>query len=501
MMRLLIRAAVLLIACSFGIGAHAKTYYIDAKQGSDTNGGTSRSKAWLSLAHVNAQQFEPGDKILLHAGDVWQGQLVPSTSGTEGRPIVFARYGKGTLPRIDGQGKVEDVVYLHNLQNIEVRDLELTNHGAGPEVRRGVHIFLENFGTAKHVVISGLYIHDVNGTNDRKDNGGIIFRTRGSVTPSRFDGLTIERNIIWRVDRSAIAADSSYAMRSHWFPSLHVLIQDNYVEDIGGDGIVPWATDRAIIEHNIARYCNRRAGSYNAGMWPWSTDNSIFQLNEAEFTQTTKDGEGFDSDFNSHNTLFQYNYSHDNVGGFMLICTPVKRNETENVGNTGTVIRDNVSRNDHHRIINLSGATDVRVEHNVFYLAPEEDVQVLLISKWDGWSKDATFEQNRIYVEGRASFGLEASRGEDGSYRIAPGWGPAQNIQMSGNSFYGPHAEAPEGTQEKVDRSKPVPPWPDDEPTFNPADPAKFSKYMRQHRKWIMHMLRMTLGTEIHLEA
>src|ERR1035441_3565532 len=71
---------------------------------------------------------------------------------------------------------------------------------------------------------------------------------------------------------------------------------------LGGDGIVPWATDRALIEHNIALYCNHRAGSFNAGIWPWSTDNSIFQLNEAAFTQTTKDGEGFDSDYNSRNT-------------------------------------------------------------------------------------------------------------------------------------------------------------------------------------------------------
>jgi hypothetical protein len=53
-----------------------------------------------------------------------------------------------------------------------------------------------------------LYVHDVNGSNRRKDDGGIIFRNTGDKTPSRFDGLTIERNIVWKVDRSAIAAQS-----------------------------------------------------------------------------------------------------------------------------------------------------------------------------------------------------------------------------------------------------------------------------------------------------
>lgn len=67
-----------------------------------------------------------------------------------------------------------------------------------------------------------------------------------------------------------------------------------------------------LIEHSIVRNCKRRAGSYNAGIWPWSADKSLFELNETSLTRTTHEGEGFDSDFNSRNTLFQYNYSHDN---------------------------------------------------------------------------------------------------------------------------------------------------------------------------------------------
>ena len=36
-------------------------------------------------------------------------------------------------------------------------------------VRRGVHVFLDNFGTARHIVVAKLYIHDVNGSNKIKD--------------------------------------------------------------------------------------------------------------------------------------------------------------------------------------------------------------------------------------------------------------------------------------------------------------------------------------------
>jgi hypothetical protein len=258
----------------------ATNYYIDSAVGLDTNSGTSPGEPWKTLEKVNAFKFQPGDSILFKRGLVWLGQLVPISSGVEGRPIVIDCYGTGKMPRIDAEGKVEDAVKLYNVQQIELRHLEVTNLGDKPApIRRGVHIFLENYGVARHIIISGLYVHHVNSTNQRKETGGIVFTTQGTTTPSRFDGLTIERNIVWKVDRSAIVAQSSHSQRRRWNPSTNVVIRDNYVADVGGDGIVPWATDGCIIEHNIAFRCNQRGENYNAAIWPWSTDNTLIQLN------------------------------------------------------------------------------------------------------------------------------------------------------------------------------------------------------------------------------
>jgi hypothetical protein len=431
---------------------------------------------------------------MLRAGARWEGHLVLSISGAAGAPIVVDRYGEGSMPRIDGDGKVDNVIELINVEEIEVRHIEITNHGERPGMRRGVLIAADNFGTAHHVVVSDLYIHDVNGTNDRKETGGILFRTTGDKAPSRFDDLVIARNIIWKVDRSAIAGQSSEFARSRWNPSLHVAIRDNYAEDIGGDGIVPWATDGALIEHNVVLHCNRRAGSYNAGIWPWSTDNSLFQLNEAAFTHTTLDGEGFDSDYNSTNTKFIYNYSHDNEGGFMLICTPGKRNSDENIGNTGTVIRHNISRDDHNRIFNLSGADQTTVEQNAIYTSPKDDVQVLLVSSWDGWSKGAVFRQNTFDVAGTAHYGHEIHRSQDGKYEIAPGWGEATDIQFEGNRYFGHNLDLPPDPKASIDPTY----HPDslnwNEPVFNPAHPENFSAYLVEHRQWMMQLFTAQFG-------
>ena len=113
----------------------------------DQNPGTSSECGVEESRKGERHRFRPGDRILLRAARLARPTGAES-SGAEGAPIVFDRYGSGPEPRIDGAGKVEDAIRLYNVENIEVRNLEVTNHGAERAVRRGVHIFLDNFGTA-----------------------------------------------------------------------------------------------------------------------------------------------------------------------------------------------------------------------------------------------------------------------------------------------------------------------------------------------------------------
>jgi hypothetical protein len=468
--------------------------------GDDAGPGTSPSRPWKSLEKVNSSHFLPGDRILFHSGAHWDGGLTLTSSGKSGAPICIDRYGTGSLPRIDGDGSVENTVKLENVEQVEVRHLELTNLGASPAERRAVLISVNDFGTAHHVIVADLYIHDVNGSNKQKETGGILFRTMGALRPSRFDVLVIEQNIVWKVDRSAIAGQSDEFRRTKWFPSLHVVIRDNYADDIGGDGIVPWATDGATVEHNIVLHCNQRSGTYNAGIWPWSADNTVLRLNEVAFTHSTRDSEGFDSDFNSRNSHFFYNYSHDNEGGFMLICTPVKRNAVENVGNTGTVIRYNISRDDHERVFHLSGADQTLVEDNAIYVGPKDDVQVVLVSSWDGWSDGALFRNNLFDIEGTGRYGHAVDQSvDDGKYRIAPGWGGARDIRFEGNQYIGRNIDEPEDHSAMVDsvyRAEKID-W--NEPTFDPSHPERFSSYLAEHRRWMVRLFSQQFGVSPEL--
>lgn len=480
----------------FPAPAQASTYFINSIAGDDRAMGTSQTQPWKSLARIRDVPLQPGDTILLAAGSVWKEPLTITRSGKANAPIEIAATGTGPRPRIEAGGVSAHAVGVLNAEYVNVSGLEVTNDGPAPAQRFGVLISAENRGVTRGIRISDMYIHDIRGTNDRKDNGGIVFRAIGERLATRFHDLRIERNIIWRADRSGIAGISDRVKASNWFPSDDVIIRDNYVEDIGGDGIVPRGTDGALIEHNIVRYAGSRAPGYNAGIWQWSTDNSLIQLNEAAYTRTRYDGQGFDSDFNSRRTTIMYNYSHDNAGGFLLICSP-RRSDMDNLGNRGTVARYNVSRNDGTRIFQLSGnVSDAQVEKNVVNVGKALDVQMIVATQWDGWARDVRFTDNIFKVAGTARYGSETGRvGPD--YLIKPGFAPIEAMRFKGNQYLGRHVDVPEdgAGQIFIPYVEPRSDW--DVPTFDPAKADGFTDFIIRHRVWMLSMLERELQSKV----
>jgi hypothetical protein len=363
---------------------------------------------------LNSRTFEPGDRILFRAGTRYSGQFKPRGSGEQGRPIVVDVYGDGAKPAIDGDGKALEALVLENVEQWEVNNLEITNTGPTPVAhRRGVMLYLNDFGTANHIYLRNLYVHDVNGSNVKDQGGGagIEWYNAGDRVRSRFNDLLIENCHLVRTDRNGIIGGSAYWQRARWYPSLNVVIRGNLLEDIGGDGIVPIGCDGALVEKNTLRGGRRRAEDYAAGIWPWSCDNTVVQFNEVSGMRGTRDGQGFDSDWNCRNSIFQYNYSHDNEGGFMLICNNGTQTAASNAGNTGTIVRYNISQNDGARVFHVAGPVrDTLIYNNDFYLGAGLDIPVVLHGDWGGYSQNTRFLNNIFYVAGRARYDFGASR-------------------------------------------------------------------------------------------
>ena len=364
--------------------AKENTYYVDSKNGNDNNDGKSPNTPWKSLAKVNETEFKPGEKILLKVGSVWNGEsLHPKGSGQSGSPIVIDKYGdskSNEKPMLNGCGFIENVIQLYNQEYWEINNLEISNFSKGDNSlkdapnRIAVKINGSDYGTMHHIHLKNLYIHDVNGTLNNKLNGGIMIFAGGDKIPTNYDDVLIEGCNFERVDRSGIKAVAAgiwcnrdeKTTKHKWYPSKNVIIRGNKLNDIGGDGITTRDTDGALIEHNVVTNSNMRCykvnAKWNVAIWTFQADNTVIQYNEAAYTRSIYDGQGFDCDYLCNNTLMQYNYSHDNEGGFMLIMN------NQNYNNH-PVIRYNISQNDGTRTFqfNTGVAKDIEIYNNTIY--------------------------------------------------------------------------------------------------------------------------------------
>ncbi len=416
----------------FGLSscANKSIYYIDSVNGDNANSGHSPQKAWASLERVNITEFLAGDQILFKAGTEYIGQLEPKGSGTAEAPILIDKYGEGDNPAIHGQGKSLHTLLLKNVEYWEVRNLEITNTGENREERRrGVIILAEDFGDCHHIVLDGLEIHHVNGSLVKKDGGGsaILWQNKGNKVKTRFVDLIIENCHLHHCERNGINS-KGYTNRKDWHPSIGVIVRNNLLEQIPGDGIVPIGTDGAIIEHNVMRDCPDILSHAEAaaGIWPWSADNTIIQFNEVSGHKAKWDGQGFDSDFNCQGTIIQYNYSHDNYGGFLLVCNAgASSGSNVNIGNDNTIIRYNVSINDGIRpyetnrrswfapTMHISGPVkNTQIYNNVIVIPEkplkENDRTIVEMDNWGGpWPESTLFANNIFYVEEKADFYFE----------------------------------------------------------------------------------------------
>ena len=73
-------------------------YYVSSIAGDDSD-GTTRAKAWRSIAKVNAATFNAGDSILFQLGSTFRETLTVPSSGSSGNHVIFSCYGTGAKPK------------------------------------------------------------------------------------------------------------------------------------------------------------------------------------------------------------------------------------------------------------------------------------------------------------------------------------------------------------------------------------------------------------------
>ncbi|OXS54755.1 hypothetical protein B1A99_25865 [Cohnella sp. CIP 111063] len=439
-------------AADAGLGT---SYYVDSVGGNDDNAGTSPHTAWKTLESVNeVAAFQPGDRILLKAGSIWTGMLNPKGSGADGSPIVVDMYGTGNKPIINGAGiEYPDApLRLGNQSYWEIRNLEITNNDYEEGYRAAVLVRSDNLQVNRHLVFSGLNIHDVRGDNHfgaGKSTGGIIIDALGSIG-TRYDDVRVEGSTFTTVDRTGINigwVDETLSGQTG-SPNYHtnIVVRNNTLSDIGGDGIMVMHAKAPLVEYNVSQSGNVRASlkspadGFSVAMWPWSTDDAVFQFNEVYGEKWNEaqyrvyggfgeDGTAFDVDGFNFRSIHQYNYSHDNQGGFMMVCG------NADVYSDTSIIRYNISQNDGDDLFDINGPNlNTYIYNNVFYTKEGMNVKPYHFRGNGGYS-DNTQSYNNIF------------------YNLGTGdnvWGEATNVVFDYNAFYGHHSATEPNDPHKI---------------------------------------------------
>ncbi len=337
----LIRAIGLLtimlsMACS--TNSVSKKFYV-SPEGSDENTGLTKRTAWKTLERVNRETFRPGEAILLESGGVWEGQLRPSGSGERDNRITIGSYGKGNKPVINIGERAGAGITLAGQSWWEIRGIEITS-GAPPQLgvrREGISARSERGDSIAGITVRDCYIHDIWGQVGGRASSTMIEISKAS------EEVLVENNIIKRCDKIGIRISGR----------KNVIVRGNYLENLGGDGIILHGPYRGLIEYNVADQTCLRTGDpyldtgeesrydwwpHTAAIWMSHAKETIMQFNEVYHTGRqwgNGDGQAYDFDFGCENNILQYNYSRDNAG-FLLIMDNTLRN----------VARYNISEND-----------------------------------------------------------------------------------------------------------------------------------------------------------
>ena len=477
--------------------ATGTTYYVDSKGGNDSNDGTSESKAFKTLDKVNGLNLEPGDTVLLKKGSVFEDQALKFTkedSGTAEAPVKISTYGEGEKPKINtnghGQwelnygnrldnvnhkwkGTVSSSILIEDTEYLEIEGLELTNdrksetdteqgkayNDAYAMDRTGVAGVAKDNGTVDHIVLNDLYIHDVTGNvyNKHMTNGGIYFivakpTNEGETGIARYNDVQIRNCSLNKVNRWGIAVGYTYQWGQFEtgelpdatmakYGSSNVVIENNYLNHVGGDAITTMYLDRPLIQYNVSEnaaeqinttdYVQQQprldangkeigkqdvgAGRVAAGIWPWKCKNAIFQYNECFKTLNAASGNGdgqpWDADYGD-GTNYQYNYSHGNTASTIMFCGGNSVNNT---------FRYNISQNEDMGPLDPAGNSgNCQVYNNTFYI---KDGLNTIWHRSHGNGGPVDMENNIFYFAGNTPVNVKE-------------WNPSGNKTYSNNLYY-----------------------------------------------------------------
>lgn len=342
----------------------AKSYYFNVKTGSDQNSGLSPEAPFLSLKKINELKLEPGDSVLLSAGQTFREPLfLRNIKGNAHQKIVVGSYGgKDKKATIDAAGFLNGIL-IQDCAYVRVENLEITANGEGsatPEggnMRCGVLVTTSKAGEYDNITLEGLDIHDVfyedpgfkRGKDEVRTANGTQRYGWGIRFINRTEGALI-KDVEVRDCQVKNVAHTGIKFTAFTDGIQGIEVSDCLVLKTGGPGIQMSGVHDGVVKNCVVNYSgsndDSRKWGRGSGLWTWGSSNIIIEHNEFRNANGPGDSAGCHIDFNCRNVIVQYNFSYKNAGGFIEILG----------NNYNCAYRYNISVDDGHRIKGENGA-------------------------------------------------------------------------------------------------------------------------------------------------
>lgn len=339
---------------------------------------------------------EPGHPIVIDVYGTGEKPLIDAA----GAAFTPQRANwQGPFTGADGQ-QIGAAVYLYNQSWVEVNNLHATNSGRDADAdRSGIRVEGYDAGTLEHVYVRGCMVSDVRGFNGQDDiysviptnpdgspmdgftdedgqnpnttntfwgartthrTGGINFVTYTARHPEKpnhfnvpvqeldkskkvttFHDVLIEGNTIENCQANGITLTNvKGTLDDRAFRHTDVVIRDNTIHNVTRSGIVPLYTSGVLVEWNKVDTFQSTPAGYGCGIWCDRANDMVFRHNEVCHGQNSNDGMAFNLDDMTENGRIEYNYTHDNFGGGVMLHVRT------NSYNRNHTVRFNLSVND-----------------------------------------------------------------------------------------------------------------------------------------------------------
>ncbi len=390
-------------------------YYL-SQYGSDANDGTSETTPWKSLSMVSDLRLQPGDRIFLERGSMFEGRLeLDNESGSAKQPILITSYGSGEQPLIVNPNS--NAIRTTDADHVIVRDIAIgKTHLSGIKGVRSDHWIIENvtltesggetrqFGAinwdrgnylmfanntieeaygdgmflldVSHVIVTNNILHGVNG------------RDADNVQFDHAEHVYVENNVM-------IAGTDAHASKGNMvFHGTNLYMHNNYLQ--GGAFGLSASADNIVVDGNITNHHNQ---------YHWSMGIGLTDEASGDFTE---------------NILITNNETNDSFYAVSLFGSFEKRKSAATL-----------------EISNLD------ISHNTFYNIndwKERSVKIVDIVVNDGTYSHNTYVHDTIELTGDAVIRSDISALEQFDNMFAPGvigLTRSVTIAASGDQFDG----------------------------------------------------------------